>query len=67
MWAVSPLIPEKTQIRCLTKTTIEMVKPPLTIQYVGNGCEAYNTNIFIPAKSELTSHDPELLLNYYHS
>ena len=60
MWAVSPLQAEKIQIRYLTKTTIEMVKPPLTMLYVGNGCEAYSTNIFIPAKSELTSHDPEL-------
>ena len=60
MWAVSPLQAEKIQIRCLTKTTIEMVRPPLTMLYVGNGCEAYSTNIFIPAKSELTSHDPEL-------
>ena len=60
MWAVSPLQMEKIQIRCLTRTTIEMVKPPLTMLYVGNGCEAYSTNIFIPAKSELTSHDPEL-------
>ena len=33
---------------------------PLTILYVGNGCEAYSANIYIPAKSELTSHDPEL-------
>ena len=60
MWAVSPLQAEKIQIRCLTKTTIEMVRPPLTVLYVGNGCEAYSTNIFIPAKSELTSHDPQL-------
>ena len=36
------------------------MKPPLTILYVGNGCEAYSANIYIPAKSELTSHDPEL-------
>ena len=60
MWAVSPLQAEKIQISCLTKTTIEMVRPPLTMLYVGNGCETYITNIFIPAKSELTSHDPEL-------
>ena len=60
MWAISPLQTEKIQIRCLTRTTIEMIKPPLTMLYVGNGCEAYSTNIFIPAKSELTSHDPEL-------
>ena len=51
---------EKIQLRCLTQTTIKVVKPPLTILYVGNGCEAYSANIYIPAKSELTSHDPEL-------
>ena len=60
MWAVSPLQEEKVQVRCLTETHIEVVKPPLTMLYVGNGCEAYSTNIFIPAKSELTSHDPQL-------
>ena len=43
------------QIRCLTDTHVIDVKPPLTIIYVGNGCEAYSSNIFIPAKSELTS------------
>ena len=37
-----------------------MARPPLTMLYVGNGCEAHSTNIFIPAKSELTSYDPEL-------
>ena len=60
MWAVSPLKEEKIQVRCLMEMTIQIVKPPLTMLYVGNGCEAYSTNIFIPAKSELTSHDPQL-------
>ena len=27
---------------------------------MGNGCEAYSTNVYIPEKLELTSHDPEL-------
>ena len=40
MWAVSPLKEEKIQVRCLTETTIQIVKPPLTMLYVGNGCEA---------------------------
>ena len=56
MRAISPLREEKVQVRCLTETTIEIVQPPLTMLYVGNGCEAYSANIFIPAKSELTSH-----------
>ena len=60
MWAVSPLKEEKIQIRCPTETTIQIVKPPLTMLHVGNGCEAYSANIFIPAKSELTSHDSQL-------
>ena len=60
MWAISSLKREKIQIRCLLETTVQVIKPPLTILYVGNGCEAYSTNIYIPAKSEITSHDPEL-------
>ena len=32
-----------------------MVKPPLQIINVGNGCEAYSASIYIPAKSELTA------------
>ena len=60
VWAISPMKEEKIQIRCLTQTTIKVVKPPLTILYVGNGCEAYSANIYIPAKSELTSHDSKL-------
>ena len=30
-------------------------KPPLQIVDIGNGCEAYSTSIYIPAKSELTA------------
>ena len=60
MWAISSLREEKIQIRCLLETMAEIIKPPLTILYVRNGCEAYSTNIYIPAKSEITSHDPEL-------
>ena len=45
------------QIRCLTDTHVIDVKSPLTIIYIGNGCEAYSSNLFIPAKSELTSKD----------
>ena len=29
--------------------------PPLQIVDIGNGCEAYSTSIYIPAKSELTA------------
>ena len=32
-----------------------MIKPPLQIVDVGNGCKAYSASIYIPAKSELTA------------
>ena len=41
------------------------VKPPLTIIHVGNGCEAYSSNWFIPAKSELTSKDNAVVRHTY--
>ena len=31
------------------------IHPPLQIVDIGNGCEAYSTRIYIPAKSELTA------------
>ena len=55
LWAVSSLKKEKMQVRCLLGTHVVDIKPPLTIVYVGNGCEAYSNNLYIPAKSELTS------------
>ena len=53
------------QIRCLTDTHVIDVKPPLTIIYVGNGCEAYSSNLLIPAKSELTSKDNTAVWHTY--
>ena len=53
------------QIRCLTETQVIDVKPPLTIIHVGNGCEAYSSNLFIPAKSELTSKDNAVVRHTY--
>ena len=55
LWAVSSLKRERIQIRCLTDTHVVDIRPPLTITYVGNGCEAYSNNLYIPAKSELTT------------
>ena len=55
LWAVSSLVGEKMQIRCLQETHIEQIKPPLQVIHVGNGCEGYSPSIKIPAKSELTS------------
>ena len=34
---------------------MEVIKPPLQVIHIGNGCEGYNPSIKIPAKSELTS------------
>ena len=65
LWAVTTLKKEKMQIRCLTVTHVIDVKPPLTIIYVGNGCKAYSSNLFIPAKSELTSKDNTAVRHIY--
>ena len=37
------------------ETHVVTIKPPLQIVDVGNGCKAYSTSIYIPAKSELTA------------
>ena len=65
LWAITAFKPGKMQIRCLTDTHLIDIKPPLTIIYVGNGCEAYSNNLFIPAKSELTSKDTSLVRHNY--
>ena len=57
LWAITAFELGKMQIRCLTDTHIIDIKPPLTIIYVADGCEAYSNNLFTPAKSELTSTD----------
>ena len=48
------------RIRCLEDSHLEDIKPPLMIVYIGDGCEGYSSNLFIPAKSELTSEDKTL-------
>ena len=60
LWAVSSLKEEKMRMRCLDDSHLEDIKPPLTIVQIGNGCEGYSSNLFIPAKSELTSEDETL-------
>ena len=65
LWAVSSLKKEKIQIRCLIDTHVVDIRPPLTIIYVGNGCEAYSNNLYIPAKSELTSRDDTAVRHIY--
>ena len=39
----------------MLKSHVITIKPPLQIIDVGNGCEALSSNIYIPAKSELTA------------
>ena len=53
------------QVRCLLDTHVIDIKPPLTIIYVGNGCEANSSNLYIPAKSELTSRDDTVVRHNY--
>ena len=65
LWAITAFKKGKMQIRCLTDTHVIDIKPPLTIIYVGDGCEAYSNNLFIPAKSELTSTDSLLVRHNY--
>ena len=60
LWEVSSLKKEKMRIRCLEDSHLEDIRPPLTIVYIGDGCEGYSSNLFIPAKSELTSEDETL-------
>ena len=55
LWAISDLAAERLQIRCVMGAHIITMKPPLQIVDIGNGCEAYSTSIYIPAKSELTA------------
>ena len=53
------------QVRCLLDTHVVDIKPPLTIIYVGNGCGVYSNNLYIPAKSELTSRDGTVVCHNY--
>ena len=55
MWAISSMVGEKMQIRCLQEEHIVTIKPPLQIVHIGDGCEGYSPSIKIPAKNELTS------------
>ena len=52
---MSSLATEKLQIRCLHHTSVITIEPPLRIVDIGNGCEAFSSTLYIPAKSELTA------------
>ena len=53
--AISALATEKLQIRCAMETHVITITPPLQIVDIGNGCKAYSSSIYIPAKSELSA------------
>ena len=55
LWAISTLVTEKLQIWCIMNDQYVNIKPPLQILDIGNGCEAFSSTIYIPAKSELTA------------
>ena len=55
LWAISALVSEKLQVRCVMETHVMTIYPPLQIVDIGNGCEAYSASVYIPAKSELTA------------
>ena len=54
MWAISSIEQEQLQIRCLKETQVIQIRLPLQVVYIGNGCEGYSPNMYIPAKSELS-------------
>ena len=69
LWAISSLATEKLQIRCIHQTSVITIEPPLCIIDIVNGCEAFSSTIYIPAKLELTTTMQSLtrsqfLLNY---
>ena len=51
LWAISSLATEN----CVHQTSVITIEPPLGIIDLGNGCEAFSSTIYIPAKSELTA------------
>ena len=55
LWAKSAIATERLQIRCVMEMNVITIKPPLQIVDIGNGCEAYSTSIYIPAKLEQTT------------
>ena len=52
---MSSVVAEKLQIRCVQDTSVITIYPSMRIIDVGNECKAFLPNIYIPAKSELTT------------
>ena len=55
LWAISTLVSEKLQVRCVVETHVVTIHLSLQIVDICNGCKAYSASIYIPAKSELTT------------
>ena len=51
MWAVSAIERDQLRIRCLGKTYLKDVYPPITFIKLPDGCEATGTHLYIPARS----------------
>ena len=54
LWALSSIIPEQLQVRCLEETHVVEIQPPLQIVYLGSGCEGYSPSMYLPVKTEMT-------------
>ena len=55
LWALSSIVVEQLQVRCIEETHVIEVHPPLQIVYLGNGCEGYSPSMYLPAKTEMTA------------
>ena len=55
IWAVCSLASDRIQVHCFEETHMEPIVLPLTFMYIGNECEGYRTNIYIPSKTDHTS------------
>ena len=55
MWAVSVLQPQKLQVRCVHKTYIIALKPPLQIVEIPDGCEGFSDHFSIPPRSGIAN------------
>ena len=53
------------QIRCVMETYVITIYPPLQSIDIGNGCEAYSTSIYIPARLELTANMQSLIRSQF--
>ena len=55
MWAISSLVTEKLQVRCLKETHILEIKSMLQIVLIGDGCEGYSSSLATAVKNEITA------------